>query len=222
MGSPARGPIDAGSMTGAEATGRNAHPTDAIPAGCCLLFADGLRLDVGQKLLAEIEARGWPVDLAWSWVGVPTVTATTKPAVSPIAFLLTGDPAEDLFRPCTRNDSKVLTHDRFKKLLEQQGVQFLDESETGDPTGRAWTECGSIDKIGHKEGVKLARRIAEEVRGLIDRLRMLLDAGWKEVRVATDHGWLLLPGGLPKVTLPAYLTETQWGRCAIVRAGREG
>jgi|GEM_PF-52869 len=207
----------------AEGAGRAETPatstaaTDAIPAGCCLLFADGLRLDVGQKLLAEIEARGWPVEVAWSWVGVPTVTATTKPAVSPVASLLTGDPAEDLFRPCTRNDSKVLTHDRFTRLLEQQGIQFLEEGETGDPTGRAWTECGRIDAIGHKEGVKLARRIAEEVRGLIDRLRTLLDAGWREVRVATDHGWLLLPGGLPKVVMPACLTETQWGRCAIVR-----
>ena len=46
-----------------------------------------------------------------------------------------------------------------------------------------------------------------------------MEAGWKEIRVTTDHGWLLLPGGLPKVTMPKYLTATQWGRCAIVREG---
>src|SRR5205807_4566068 len=47
----------------------------------------------------------------------------------------------------------------------------------------------------------------------------LLAAGWKEVRVITDHGWLLLPGGLPKVDLPSFLAEDRWGRCALPRAG---
>lgn len=200
------------------------YPETPPPAGglegCCVLFADGLRFDVGQRLLAEIEARGWQAEASWGWVRMPTVTATAKPAVSPIAALLTGSPEEDQFRPSSA-DGKTLTHDRFKKLLEQQGFQFLDENKAGDPKGRAWTECGSIDHTGHKEGAKLARRVAEEVRSLVDRLRMLLDAGWKEVRVVTDHGWLLLPGGLPKVTMPAYLAETQWGRCAIVREGNK-
>ena len=45
----------------------------------------------------------------------------------------------------------------------------------------------------------------------------MLQAGWKRVRIVTDHGWLLLPCGLPKVDLPAFLVETKWGRCAIVR-----
>ena len=34
--------------------------------------------------------------------------------------------------------------------------------------------------------------------------------------MVTDHGWLLLPGGLPKVNLPSYLTETRWARCAVL------
>ena len=190
-----------------------------LPAGCCLLFADGLRFDVGQRLLAEIVERGWAVDASWRWVPAPSVTATAKPAVSPVAGLLDGDPAEDEFRPRIKAEGKALTHDRFKRLLADRGVQFLADGETGDPKGRAWTECGSIDRTGHKEGAKLARRITEEVRGLADRIRQLVEAGWKEVRVATDHGWLLLPGGLPKVEMPKYLTETRWGRCAIVREG---
>ena len=195
-------------------------PSD-IPEGCCLLFADGLRFDVGQRVLAEIGDRGWEIETSWSWVRPPSVTATAKPAVSPVARLLDGDPGEDQFRPRIQAEGKALTHDRFKRLLADEGVQFLVEGETGDPKGRGWTECGSIDRTGHKEGAKLARRIAEEVRGLADRIRQLLDAGWKEVRVATDHGWLLLPGGLPKVEMPKYLTETRWGRCAMVREGSQ-
>lgn len=188
-------------------------PVTEIPSGCCLLFADGLRFDLGQKLLAEIRSRGWESEASWGWARVPTVTATAKPAVSPVAEQLDGDAQEEQFRPRVHADGKPLTHDRFKRLLQDQGVQFLAEGETGDPAGRAWTECGSIDRTGHKEGIKLARRIGEELRGLVDRIRQLLDAGWKEVRIATDHGWLLLPGGLPKVAMPKYLTATQWGRC---------
>ena len=44
----------------------------------------------------------------------------------------------------------------------------------------------------------------------------LLSAGWRKIRIVTDHGWLLLPGGLPKVDLPVYLTATKWARCAVV------
>jgi len=192
-----------------------------VPEGCCLLFADGLRFDVGQRVLAEIGDRGWEIETSWGWVRLPSVTATAKPAVSPVAGLLDGEPGEEQFRPRIQAEGKALTHDRFKRLLADEGVQFLAEGETGDPKGRGWTECGSIDRTGHKEGAKLARRIAEEVRGLADRIRQLLDAGWKEVRVATDHGWLLLPGGLPKVEMPKYLTETRWGRCALIREGSQ-
>ena len=202
------------------ATGYPTPQTPAeIPAGCCLLFADGLRYDVGQKLSVEINKRGWPLESSWNWVRLPSVTATCKPAVSPVAGLLGGAVDEDQFRPQISAEGKVLTPDRYRKLLQGGGVQYLEQDETGDPAGRAWTECGTIDHTGHKDGLRLARRIAEEVRALVDRIRSLLEAGWKETRVVTDHGWLLVPGGLPKVTMPAYLTETRWGRCAVVRGG---
>ena len=37
----------------------------------------------------------------------------------------------------------------------------------------------------------------------------------------TDHGWLLLAGGLPRVDLPPSLVETKWSRCAAVRGESE-
>jgi len=54
---------------------------------------------------------------------------------------------------------------------------------------------------------------------LMERLTSLIDAGWKEIKIVTDHGWLLMPGGLPKVDLPKYLTESRWARCASVKEG---
>ena len=35
--------------------------------------------------------------------------------------------------------------------------------------------------------------------------------------MVTDHGWLWLPGGLPKADLPKYLTTNRGARCAAVK-----
>jgi len=41
----------------------------------------------------------------------------------------------------------------------------------------------------------------------------------RRLRICTDHGWLLLPGGLPVANLPSGLTETLWRRCAVLKEG---
>ncbi len=188
-----------------------------LPKGCCVLFADGLRFDVGQKVVAALESAGVKVDRGRRWAAMPTVTPTAKPAASPIAGLLSNSSLGDEFRPTIAATGKELTSDRFKQLLGEATIQVLGANEGGDPEGRAWTEYGSLDRMGHDQGWKLAWRIEEEVEGLAARIRGLLEAGWREVRVVTDHGWLLLPGGLPKVELPKFLTETRWGRCATLK-----
>ena len=52
---------------------------------------------------------------------------------------------------------------------------------------------------------------------LTARCVQLLGAGWEQVQVVTDHGWLLLPGGMPKVELPEHLTVVRKGRCARLK-----
>ena len=64
---------------------------------------------------------------------------------------------------------------------------------------------------------ELPLHLENEIDRIADRVTELLNAGWKRVRVVTDHGWLLLPDGLPKVELPAYLTATKWARCAVIK-----
>ena len=66
------------------------------------------------------------------------------------------------------------------------------------------------------QAIQLRIQIDAELERLTERIVGLLDAGWKTVRVVTDHGWLLLPGGLPTVKLPRHLTETRWARCAVI------
>jgi len=189
----------------------------AVEASGVLMFADGLRFDVGRQLERVLAASGLDVELHAGCTALPTVTATCKPAVSPIAGRLEAGLDDTAFNPRLADGGGELTTHRFRKLLEEEGYVVLAEG-MGDREGRGWVEAGSLDRYGHDQGWKLARRVAEEVRELADRINDLLDWGWREVTVVTDHGWLLLPGGLPKTDLPSFLTETRWGRCSVLKA----
>lgn len=190
-----------------------------VELGGLILFADGLRYDVSQRLVERMREKGRSVTLSTRWAGLPTVTATAKPAVSPVAKEVKGLSLGEDFLPAVAAIEKPLTTDRFRKLLSGAGYQYLGANETGDPSGRAWTEDGELDKLGHSLQGKLAGRIDEQVDLLLERIESLLDAGWNEIRVVTDHGWLWLPGGLPKVDLPKYLTASRWARCAAIEGG---
>lgn len=196
---------------------KRANPLETAP-GRLVLFADGLRMDVAQQLAERLATSGIDSTQDWEWSTVPSVTATAKPAASPIAGKVQGADAGDAFTTRLISSGQVLTQDRFVAALKEAGWQFLKSAETGDPSGSAWTEAGALDKRGHNEGWKLARSVETEVRDLGSRIGALLQAGWTEVIVVTDHGWLLLPGGLPKVELKAGLADHRWGRCAAMKA----
>ena len=190
-----------------------------VEPGGMVLFADGLRFDVSQRLASRMRGKGWTVTLSTRWAGLPTVTATAKPAVSPVSKEIKGVSLGDDFLPVTADGEHPLTTDRFRRLLASSGYQYLGTDEMGDPAGRGWTENGELDKLGHSLQSKLAGRVEEQVELLLERIEVLLEAGWQEIRVVTDHGWLWLPGGLPKVDLPKYLTASRWARCAAIKGG---
>jgi len=185
--------------------------------GNCILFADGLRYDLGQQVCQELKQHQLGVEVSSRIAALPTVTATAKPAVSPIAELLTGSSDTDDFMPTVRESSKRLTTDSFRKMLKAKGYQVLKGQETGDATKKAWAEHGEIDSYGHKHGKGLAHHAKTELKSLVNRILVLLRAGYKKVIVVTDHGWLLMPTGLPKTDLPHYLTTSRWGRCATLK-----
>jgi len=186
----------------------------------CLLFIDGLRFDLAGKLAALLEERAKKVSTSWRLAALPSVTPTAKPAAAPLSEGFRGGDGAD-FTPSidTRNGPRPLTAQLLRERLEAAGVEVLDSEETRIPTQAAvgWTEFGSIDALGHELQANLASQWKLELERIAGRVTELLDAGWRRVRVVTDHGWLLLPGGLPKVELPAYLTETKWARCALVK-----
>ena len=188
-----------------------------VEPGGVILFADGLRFDVSQNLAERMREKSWSVTMSTRWAGLPTVTATAKPAVSPVTQEIKGLALGDDFLPVTAATEQPLTTDRFRKLLVAAGYQYLNSDETGDTSARAWTENGELDKLGHSMQGKLAGRIEEQVDVLVERIESLFDAGWREIRIVTDHGWLWLPGGLPKAELPKYLTQSRWARCAAIK-----
>ena len=194
----------------------------AIAAGDdeCLVFVDGLRYELGRRLAERLEAIGSKTRVAYRWAAIPTVTATAKPAVTPVAGDVSGDRLGADFRPAMRGSGRPALASDLRKAMEGSGYQILGAETLDIPLNagaRGWLETGEIDKHGHHHrAVPFARQIERELDDLVRRITRLLKAGWRSVRVVTDHGWLLLPGGLPMVSLPRHLTESQWARCAVI------
>jgi hypothetical protein len=188
----------------------------------CVLFADGLRFDVAGMLQERLDARGWRTRLGYRIAPLPTVTATAKPLASPAHEACVGELAAENFTPLIGAARRETTASRLREELGRAGVAVLSSEDIRPPSRSdqgGWLEVGQLDQLGHTLGVKLARHVEAEIDAIADRVVELLEAGWSRVRVVTDHGWLLLPGGLPKVDLPHYLVATRWARCATVKGG---
>ena len=194
--------------------------TPPFEAGDCILFVDGLRFDTGKRLLEALEGLGLETTESPCWTALPSVTATGKPAVSPVGDSIRGEAGSQEFEPAVAESGQSLRGGHhFKKLLNAAGWTILNRTDNGDGQGLAWCEFGDIDHEGHIRGWKLAKHLDAMIEEISERIHELLAAGWNQVRVVTDHGWLLLPGGLPKIELPAVLADTKWGRCAALKPG---
>ncbi|MBK6781930.1 MAG: hypothetical protein IPG75_20695 [Gemmatimonadetes bacterium] len=75
-------------------------------------------------------------------------------------------------------------------------MDVIDLGEALSPSSEhatGWVEVGRIDELGHKLGDGLAGQVDQELSRIQGTITSLLDAGWRKVRVVTDHGWLLNP-----------------------------
>ena len=196
-----------------------ATPAPAITEGEVIVFIDGLRLDVAHLLADRLERAGLGADVAHALAALPTVTQTSKPALVPIdqSRLMAGAGLDARRSP----DGPAANVAVLRALMGEVEVQVLMGDDIGDPSGMAWTETGKIDSRGHELGSELVYEIDDQVQRIASRINELIDGGWTQVTVVTDHGWLLLPpAGLPKnEDLPVAVTETKKGRCARVKDG---
>lgn len=200
---------------------KGAAAADAPPDGVCTVFVDGLRYDVAMHLKAKLAGLG-KVTSSAMWTSMPSVTASGKAWASPVVQWVSGKKADEDFQPSVAADGKPLSTHNFRKLLADHGFQVLDKHENGDPSGKAWMECGDLDHYGHAHGLRLARDMETQLAQIVERLTELNEAGWARFRIVTDHGWLLVPGGLPKSELSKFEAETRWGRCAVLKDSSHG
>ncbi len=187
--------------------------------GECLLFVDGLRLDVGHMLMDLLHEVNFATETTWRRAGLPTATPTAKPAVSPISEACSGATVPADFRPTGPGGTDLNSH-QFAKAVNAAGYQWLKVGEGFEPSSedaKGWLETGRIDSRGHDLGVELPTQLPSELKRVVSLVEELLAAGWKKVRIVTDHGWLLLPGGLAKQDLPGFLVESRWARCAAIK-----
>jgi hypothetical protein len=196
--------------------GVNEAVTAYHPGGEVVFFVDGLRYDVAQRFAKQLQALG-EVRNGFNWSALPSVTATAKAAIMPIHDQLTGRASDSDFQPSLKAEEKSFSGHYFRKLMEEAGWQVLAADEVGDPQGRAWVQTGNIDEAGHTDKLKLAGRIDTLLQEIYLRVEELLQAGWRKVRIVTDHGWLLTPQPMSKVDLPKHLTEIRWARCAEIK-----
>ena len=184
--------------------------------GTCILFTDGLRFDIAQRLASFLNERSIETEVKAGLTAIPSVTATAKPALSPVGSKFEGSNGLDtaVMASGPKTNAGVL-----RNVLSDEGFQILRSTELGNPAGRGWTELGDVDSQGHSYGSRVSRSVTDELKRLAERVANLLDSGWKKVVVITDHGWLMIPGGLPKADLPEHLTEVRKGRCARLKEG---
>lgn len=187
----------------------------------CVLFIDGLRYDLGVLLLERLEATGRTVRLGWRIAPIPTVTNTGKPLASPAHPAFRGKPGIEDFAPVFAQGGQRFDAGRLREELSRRGVQVLQDGEPTMPLAGeqgGWAEFKDIDELGHNvDAFLFAEQVERQVDEIAERIEALLTSGWNRVRIVTDHGWLLLPGGLKKVDLPAHLVESKWSRCATVQ-----
>ena len=184
------------------------------PPRAVLVFVDGLRMDLAHRLAASLRGQGATVALDWRWSGFPSVTATCKPLACPAASLLQAGSPQDLL-PLW--DGKPATKPVLTKAIEAAGwatqASLLPEAPL-------WIEARSVDKAGEANGAGLLP-LLPGIMGEIAETVLALARQGRPVRIVTDHGFLLMPGGLEKADLPGQFVEpsAKARRVALLKEG---
>lgn len=183
-----------------------------------VLFVDAFRFELAEEFCKRMIAQHFKVTLESGWSAIPSLTPTAKPNVSPIAAAVSPTSEINEFRPQLLSGKELQTA-AFREALTAANFTFISKSEDINPEVSCWQEIGNIDTKGHEEQSDMVKRIDELFDQVQEVLDIAFEKGIKRIKIVTDHGWLLLPGGLPKTQLNVGLTESRWGRCALIKEG---
>ena len=190
----------------------------AIESESYILFIDAFRFELATEFVEKLLKINYKVNLDASWSAIPTVTPTGKPNVSPMATKVSPSSEINEFRPQLDNGKDLLPA-IFKESLKSLDFEIIKPGDTINSKSKYWQEIGDIDKKGHEEQSGMVKRIEELFEYILEVTEEAFEKGAKKIKIVTDHGWILLPGGLPKTQLNEGLTETRWGRCALIKEG---
>jgi len=182
-----------------------------------IFFVDGLRFDTAKTLQQKLDKLSANTMLKTNWCALPSLTATAKAAVTPIADLLSGAQENDNFTPMVTASGSEFSAYHLKKSLNARGWQYLDGLETGEATGNAWVQTGDLDNMGHKQQMRMPLGIDTILDDVVARIDGLLNAGWKNIRIVTDHGWLWVPNKLAEASISKNMVKKRLARCAILK-----
>jgi hypothetical protein len=185
-----------------------------------ILFADAFRYEAAKEFAQRLLKCNYKVTIEPGWSAIPSLTATSKPAVSPLATKVSTQSTINDFSPALENGKDLKTQ-VFRDTLESCGFHFIRNANEIEQNQSYWQETGKIDSQGHEEQANMVKRMDEFFDQVQESIENAFEKGIEQIKIVTDHGWLLLPGGLPKKQLNAGLTETRWGRCALIKEGAE-
>jgi hypothetical protein len=183
-----------------------------------VLFVDAFRFELAKQYAERLTKSNYSVALTPTWSAIPSVTPTAKAHVSPIAPSLSRVSDFKEFRPQTVA-GKDLSTPAFRSTLQEHGYTYISNNASITAEQKQWREIGDIDTKGHEEQAGMVRRVEELFDQIDEVIETAVEKGIKKIKIVTDHGWLLLPGGLPKENLHKDLAETRWGRCALIKEG---
>lgn len=183
-----------------------------------LLFVDAFRFELAEEFAERLTNAKYNVNLQARWSALPSLTPTAKPAISPIAESVSVTSEFNDFRPQLESGRDLLTAN-FRESLSAYDYVFVKNATDITPGKNHWQEIGDIDTKGHTEQSEIVKRVEELFEQVHQAIDAAFEKGIKKIKIVTDHGWLLLPGGLPKTELSKDLVETRWGRCALIKEG---
>lgn len=181
------------------------------------LFVDAFRFEMAKEYVSLLEKRGLKVELTHAFTALPTLTSTAKIKASPVAEEVNTKSEIKDFTPFF-NSGKPANIVNFRSELENKGFQHSIKKGF-DPAKSYWVEIGNIDTRGHDEQAEMLKRTDELFDEITELIDTAIESGIKEIKIVTDHGWLMLPGGLPSSKIVKDLTVARCGRCAHIKEG---
>jgi len=183
-----------------------------------VLFVDAFRFELAKEFGEILRNQKYNVDILSKWSGIPSLTPTSKPLASPMVSEINLNSNCVDFRPQIKT-GKELQIVLFREELNKKGYKAVTNHSQIVVGEKYWYEIGDIDTKGHEEQANIVKRIDELFHQIKEAVEIAFEKGFERIKIVTDHGWLLLPGGLPKQSLDKNLTETRWGRCALIKEG---